>query len=71
MAVLKINISIDVDVDYFEKKTKMTDAQIAEMVYECILEERKTLAMEARIAALHLLNDEGCYDEENSPSTYS
>lgn len=58
MPILTITISIDVDIDYFEKKTDLSDQQIAEKVCEYVKKERDALASEARIAAIYILSGE-------------
>lgn len=65
MPILTINISIDVDVNYFENQSDLTDDQIVSKVYELVEAERNALAMEVRIAAIGLFdNDDGSEDKD-------
>jgi hypothetical protein len=62
MPILKMTISLDINVDYYENKTGKTDQQIIDEVLLCTVEERNILAMEARIAALKLLEGDSVED---------
>jgi len=53
--ILKMSITLDIDVNYFQNNTGKTDQQIIDEVLLCTVEERNALATEARIAALKLL----------------
>lgn len=55
MPILKMSITLDIDVNYFQNNTGKTDQQIIDEVLLCTVEERNALATEARIAALKLL----------------
>jgi hypothetical protein len=50
-----MSITLDIDVNYFQNNTGKTDQQIIDEVLLCTVEERNSLATEARIAALQLL----------------
>jgi len=53
--ILKMSITLDIDVNYFQNNTGKTDQQIIDEVLLCTVEERNALATESRIAALKLL----------------
>ncbi len=58
MPIRTITIAIDIDVSCYEDKSGLSDNALGEAVYDLVEDERKELAMEARIAALQLM--EGC-----------
>ena len=47
--------AIDIDVTCYEDKSGLSDKELREAVYDLIETERNELAMEARIAALQLM----------------
>jgi len=53
--ILKMSITLDIDVNYFQNNTGKPDQQIVDEVLLCTEEERNALATEARIAAIKLL----------------
>lgn len=61
---LSFNISINLNVEYYQRNTDLTDQEIADMVYKYVKDERDILAQEARYAAMCLLDGEDlpvCY----------
>lgn len=58
MPTITVTIAIDIPVAVLERKTKLSDQRISELVYDHVEAERKALATEARIATIHLLNGE-------------
>ncbi len=58
MPKFNLNISIDIDINYFENKSGLSDNEIARQVYKHVLVERAALVTEARIIAHEYLDGE-------------
>ncbi len=53
-----LNISIDINIDYFENKSGLSDNEIARQVYRHVLVERAALVTEAKTIAHEYLDGE-------------
>jgi hypothetical protein len=60
--VVTIRISVTIEVPFSDRKTDLSDDEIADKVYEYVVEERNQLAVEAKCAALRLLDGESLED---------
>ncbi len=58
MPKFNLNISLDINIDYFENKSGLSDNEIAQQVYKHVLVERAALVTEAKTIAHEYLDGE-------------
>jgi hypothetical protein len=61
--VLEICISVTIKVPFDNRNTDLSDDEIAEQVCEYVVEERNQVAIEAKCAAIRLLDGESADGE--------
>ena len=56
MSIILLEINLEFEVHYFENKSKLSNNELAQVVYDLVEDERNELITEAKIVALKLLD---------------